>query len=126
MYVGTRVAAGITTGGLAVLIAQPTDVVKVRFQAQQNGKGARYTSTMQAYKKIAKNEGAKGLWKGTFPNVGRNAIVNVSEIVCYDIIKETILKSKLMDDNVPCHFTSAVIAGMYNISNIFKNFRKYF
>lgn len=48
---------------------------------------------------------------GTFPNVGRNAIVNVSEIVCYDIIKEAILKNNLMNDNVPCHFTSAVIAG---------------
>ena len=48
---------------------------------------------------------------GTFPNVGRNAIVNVAEIVCYDIIKELIIKRRIMDDNVPCHFTSAVIAG---------------
>lgn len=116
--VATRVAAGITTGGLAVLLAQPTDVVKVRFQAQkraQNGpktsSSIRYSSTLQAYKTIAKEEGIRGLWKGTFPNVSRNAIVNVSEIVCYDIIKETILHYHLMTDNIPCHFTSAVIAG---------------
>lgn len=68
MQVGTRIAAGLTTGGLAVLIAQPTDVVKVRFQAQQNGKGARYKSTMQAYKVIAKDEGARGLWRGIYDN----------------------------------------------------------
>jgi solute carrier family 25 (mitochondrial uncoupling protein), member 8/9 len=49
---------------------------------------------------------------GTFPNVGRNAIVNVSEIVCYDIIKESILQYNLMTDNIPCHFVSAVIAGL--------------
>ena len=50
---------------------------------------------------------------GTITNAGRNAIVNVSEIVCYDIIKDTIIGYNLMKDSVPCHFTSAVIAGMF-------------
>lgn len=48
---------------------------------------------------------------GTFPNVSRNAIVNVSEIVCYDIIKDSILHYDLMKDGVLLHFSSAVIAG---------------
>lgn len=43
--------------------------------------------------------------------MGRNAIVNVAEIVCYDVVKEKIIRKGWMDDNVPCHFTSAVIAG---------------
>merc|ERR1712215_577344 len=30
---GVRIAAGVTTGTLAILAAQPTDVVKVRMQA---------------------------------------------------------------------------------------------
>nr|CAD7408944.1 unnamed protein product [Timema cristinae] len=113
LHIGTRVAAGITTGALAVLIAQPTDVVKVRFQAQKRTSGVkRYTSTIAAYRMIGREEGLAGLWKGTFPNVSRNAIVNVSEIVCYDIIKDMILSHNLLDDSVPCHFTSAVIAGL--------------
>ncbi|KAJ9599200.1 hypothetical protein L9F63_010331, partial [Diploptera punctata] len=111
LNVGCRVAAGLTTGALAVLLAQPTDVVKVRFQAQQKQNGPRYKTTMQAYKTIAAQEGARGLWKGTFPNVSRNAIVNVSEIVCYDIIKDLLIQHRLMEDAIPCHFTSAVIAG---------------
>ncbi|PNF35520.1 Mitochondrial uncoupling protein 2 [Cryptotermes secundus] len=115
LHVGTRISAGLTTGALAVLLAQPTDVVKVRFQAQQRALGTetapRYKSTVQAYRTIAKQEGARGLWKGTFPNVSRNAIVNVSEIVCYDIVKDLILQHSLMRDAVPCHFTSAVISG---------------
>lgn len=66
MNIGARVAAGLTTGGLAVLIAQPTDVVKVRFQASITGtSSARYSSTIQAYKAIATKEGINGLWKGT-------------------------------------------------------------
>ncbi|GCB69499.1 hypothetical protein scyTo_0008395 [Scyliorhinus torazame] len=109
----TRLLAGCTTGGLAVILAQPTDVVKVRFQAQRNLWGApkRYNGTFQAYKSIAKDEGVRGLWKGTFPNITRNAIVNCSELVTYDIIKETILRKKLLTDTFPCHFISAFGAG---------------
>uniref|UniRef100_A0A1B6C001 Mitochondrial brown fat uncoupling protein 1 n=1 Tax=Clastoptera arizonana TaxID=38151 RepID=A0A1B6C001_9HEMI len=109
-----RIAAGSTTGAVAVLFAQPTDVVKVRFQAQlKGGTTNRYTSTMQAYKTIAVQEGPKGLWKGTLANASRNAIVNVSEIVCYDIIKENIIKYNLMKDAMPCHFVSGVVAGFF-------------
>ncbi|PSN33860.1 Mitochondrial uncoupling protein 2 [Blattella germanica] len=111
LNIGSRVAAGLTTGALAVLLAQPTDVVKVRFQAQHHQDAKRYKSTLQAYRTIAAQEGARGLWKGTFPNVSRNAIVNVSEIVCYDIIKDLLLQHNLMEDAIPCHFVSAVVAG---------------
>ncbi|XP_038611173.1 mitochondrial brown fat uncoupling protein 1 [Tachyglossus aculeatus] len=111
--IGSRILAGCTTGGMAVVIAQPTDVVKVRFQAQSNLHGAkpRYSGTLQAYKSIAAEEGVRGLWKGTLPNVTRNAIVNCTELVTYDVIKETILKHNLLTDNLPCHFLSAFGAG---------------
>ncbi|TRY54062.1 hypothetical protein DNTS_034492, partial [Danionella cerebrum] len=96
--VGVRILAGCTTGALAVSLAQPTDVVKVRFQAQSRLQGAskRYNGTMQAYKLIFQHEGLRGLWKGTLPNITRNALVNCTELVSYDLIKEAILKHKLM------------------------------
>lgn len=66
--IGTRLLAGCTTGAMAVTFAQPTDVVKVRFQAQvrlpDSGGVKRYSSTMEAYRTIARDEGVKGLWKG--------------------------------------------------------------
>lgn len=65
LNIGVRVAAGMTTGGLAVLLAQPTDVVKVRFQATNNAaSGTRYASTFEAYKTISAKEGLRGLWRG--------------------------------------------------------------
>ncbi|XP_072898843.1 mitochondrial brown fat uncoupling protein 1 [Hemitrygon akajei] len=111
--IGTSTLAACTTGGLAVALAQPMDVVKVRFQAQGNIQGVqrRYNGTLQAYKSIVKEEGVQGLWKGTFPNIARNAIVNCSELVTYDIIKQSILRNKLLTDNFPCHFISAFGAG---------------
>lgn len=66
--IGTRLLAGCTTGAMAVTFAQPTDVVKVRFQAQirlpDSGSVKRYNSTLEAYRTIAREEGVKGLWKG--------------------------------------------------------------
>ncbi|KAL4618167.1 mitochondrial uncoupling protein 2-like [Arapaima gigas] len=111
--VGVRILAGCTTGAMAVSIAQPTDVVKVRFQAQMNLKGVqrRYKGTLQAYRQIFLQEGLRGLWKGTLPNVTRNALVNCTELVTYDLIKEAILTHRLMTDNLPCHFASAFGAG---------------
>ncbi|XP_026158437.1 mitochondrial brown fat uncoupling protein 1 isoform X3 [Mastacembelus armatus] len=108
-----RILAGCTTGAMAVSFAQPTDVVKVRFQAQVNldGVARRYNGTMQAYKHIFQNEGLRGLWKGTLPNITRNALVNCTELVTYDLIKEAILGYNLMSDNLPCHFVSAFGAG---------------
>lgn len=60
--------AGCTTGAMAVTFAQPTDVVKVRFQAQVRlaDGGKRYNGTLDAYKTIARDEGVRGLWKGAF------------------------------------------------------------
>uniref|UniRef100_A0A3Q3LYD6 Dicarboxylate carrier UCP2 n=1 Tax=Mastacembelus armatus TaxID=205130 RepID=A0A3Q3LYD6_9TELE len=113
--IGIRLLAGSTTGAMAVAFAQPTDVVKVRFQAQvrlqESSSLKRYNGTIDAYKSIARDEGIKGLWKGCLPNITRNAIVNCSELVTYDIIKELILKCNLMTDNMPCHFTAAFAAG---------------
>ncbi|XP_057694909.1 dicarboxylate carrier SLC25A8-like isoform X1 [Corythoichthys intestinalis] len=110
-----RLLAGCTTGAMAVAVAQPTDVVKIRFQAQvrmpQGSAATRYTGTMEAYKTIARDEGIRGLWKGCLPNITRNAIVNCCEMVTYDIIKERILRSGLMTDDMPCHFTAAFAAG---------------
>ncbi|XP_036070705.1 mitochondrial uncoupling protein 2 isoform X2 [Oryzias melastigma] len=68
---GTRLLAGCTTGAMAVAFAQPTDVVKVRFQAQirllESGTVKRYGSTTQAYRTIVRDEGLRGLWKGAHP-----------------------------------------------------------
>lgn len=113
LHVMTRILAGLTTGGLAVIVGQPTEVVKIRFQAQKRLPGAQlqYISTPATYRKIGYEEGIRGLWKGAMPNIGRNAVVNVSEIVCYDIVKECLIVYGKMRDNIYCHFTAAVVAG---------------
>ncbi|XP_043830892.1 mitochondrial uncoupling protein 2-like isoform X2 [Dromiciops gliroides] len=66
--IGSRLLAGCTTGALAVAVAQPTDVVKLHFQAQACAGGSRrYQGTRDAYKAIARKEGLRGLWKDDLP-----------------------------------------------------------
>lgn len=108
-----RIGAGLTTGTLAILSAQPTDVVKVRMQAETKlaGEPSRYKGVVDAYLTIGKSEGIKGLYKGTMPNIARNCIVNIGEIVVYDVCKEALLSNRILSDGIPCHFTAAVMAG---------------
>nr|XP_047903973.1 mitochondrial uncoupling protein 3-like isoform X1 [Anser cygnoides]XP_047903974.1 mitochondrial uncoupling protein 3-like isoform X1 [Anser cygnoides] len=137
-----RLLAGCTTGAVAVTCAQPTDVVKVRFQAHAAlpDSARRYSGTVDAYRTIAREEGVRGLWRGTLPNIARNAIVNCGELVTYDLLKDALLRAQLMTgevgaggtlpgagpiptaltgpgsappppDNVPCHFVAAFGAG---------------
>lgn len=63
---GNKIAAGLMTGGVAVFIGQPTEVVKVRLQAQSHlhGLKPRYTGTYNAYRIIATTESLTTLWKG--------------------------------------------------------------
>jgi len=106
-----RIAAGVTTGTLAILCAQPTDVVKVRMQAAGN-KG-QYKGVIDAYTRIGREEGLKsGLYRGTMPNIARNCIINVGETVVYDAAKDYLISSSLMKDGIQCHLASAVIAGI--------------
>ncbi|XP_042636136.1 mitochondrial uncoupling protein 2-like isoform X1 [Catharus ustulatus] len=63
------------------------------------------------YRTIAREEGIHGLWRGTLPNIARNAVINCGELVTYDLIKDALLRAQLMADNVPCHFVAAFGAG---------------
>ncbi|KAK3093128.1 hypothetical protein FSP39_011442 [Pinctada imbricata] len=53
----------------------------------------------------------KLIYGGCVPNMVRNSIVNVGEIVTYDVIKDLLIMNKVMTDGVPCHLLSAAGAG---------------
>ncbi|KAJ7560699.1 hypothetical protein O6H91_04G141300 [Diphasiastrum complanatum] len=108
-----KIAAGLTTGALAITVANPTDLVKVRLQAEGKlppGVPRRYSGAMNAYSTIFKQEGVAALWTGLGPNVARNAIINAAELASYDQVKQSLLKLG-MKDNVFTHLLSGLGAG---------------
>lgn len=113
-----KIAAGLTTGALAITIASPTDLVKVRMQAQGKsppGAPKKYPSAFASYGIIAREEGIAGLWTGLGPNVARNAIINATELATYDQVKETLLSTGYFKDNVVTHLVSGLGAGFFAV-----------
>lgn len=104
-----KILASCTTASTAVLLFQPTEVVKIRMQAA--GAKQVYSGALSAYQTIGRREGMAGLYGGYQTNIFRLSVVNCTEIVVYDIIKSYVLYKNLMEDNVPLHLTSAVGAG---------------
>uniref|UniRef100_F6PWX7 Uncoupling protein 3 n=1 Tax=Ornithorhynchus anatinus TaxID=9258 RepID=F6PWX7_ORNAN len=96
--IAVRLLAGCTTGAMAVTCAQPTDVVKVRFQAcvQLEPGSRKYSGTVDAYRTIAREEGVRGLWKGR---------------VRFQLHLLLFGVQALGGDDFPCHFVSAFGAG---------------
>jgi len=106
-------AAGMASGSIGILVANPTDVVKVRLQADSaNSKGVRrYRGTADAYASILRNEGILGLWRGVGPNVLRCSVICAAEMAAYDEIKEGVLRKGLMQDGTPLHVVAGFAAG---------------
>jgi solute carrier family 25 uncoupling protein 8/9 len=105
-----KLMAGLTTGFIGVTISNPTDVVKVRLQAQGHlpaDAPRLYNGTWDAYRKIVRQDGLVGLWRGYVPNAVRFSVINAAELASYDQIKQTILRASLMKDDVPAHLVYA-------------------
>ncbi|XP_042042184.1 mitochondrial uncoupling protein 2-like isoform X2 [Salvia splendens] len=113
-----KVLAALLTGAIAIIVANPTDLVKVRLQAEGKlpvGVARRYSGALQAYYSIVKQEGVGALWTGLGPNIARNAVVNAAELASYDQVKETILKIPGFTDNVLTHILAGLGAGFFAV-----------
>ncbi|KAI4306660.1 hypothetical protein L6164_029918 [Bauhinia variegata] len=113
------ILAALLTGALAIVVANPTDLVKVRLQAEgqlPHGVPKRYSGAMDAYYTIVKEEGLGALWTGLGPNIARNAIINAAELASYDQIKRMILNIPGFSDSVFTHLLASLGAGFFAVS----------
>ncbi|XP_020215500.1 mitochondrial uncoupling protein 1 isoform X2 [Cajanus cajan] len=107
--------AAFTTGAVVIAVANPTDLVKVRLQAEgklTHGVPRRYSGSLNAYSTI---EGVQALWTGLGPNIARNAIINAAELASCDQVKQTILKIPGFTDNVVTHLLAGLGAGFFAV-----------
>nr|XP_004665921.1 kidney mitochondrial carrier protein 1 isoform X1 [Jaculus jaculus]XP_045001253.1 kidney mitochondrial carrier protein 1 isoform X1 [Jaculus jaculus] len=105
-----NVICGILSGVISSAIANPTDVLKIRMQAQSfaAGQGGMIGSFLNIYQQ----EGIRGLWKGVSLTAQRAAIVVGVELPVYDITKKHLILSGLMGDTVYTHFLSSFTCGL--------------
>lgn len=114
--VWTRVLAGALAGGAASAIANPTDVVKVRLQADgrrvATGERPRYEGTAHAIRRIVREEGAGAFYKGLGPNVQRACVVNGIGIASYDQSKQTAVALIGDGESLLARFCAALVGGV--------------
>ncbi|CAL8160678.1 unnamed protein product [Prunus armeniaca] len=113
-----KILAALLTGALAIIVANPTDLVKVRLQAEGKlpaGVPRRYSGAVDAYFTIVRQEGVGALWTGLGPNVARNAIINAAELASYDQVKETLLNIPGFMDNIFTHLLAGLGAGFFAV-----------
>ncbi|KAI9109110.1 hypothetical protein K1719_019733 [Acacia pycnantha] len=113
------ILAAMLTGALAIIVANPTDLVKVRLQSEGQlsmGVPRRYSGAMDAYFTIMRQEGLGALWTGLGPNIARNAIINAAELASYDQVKRTVLTIPGFTDNVFTHLLASLGAGLFAVS----------
>ena len=84
-------ACSLSSGALAALIGNPTDLILVRMQNDSNLKRPRnYKNVFEAAARIAKEEGLLTLWRGTVPTMFRAMAMNIGMMTSYDMIKQSV------------------------------------
>lgn len=117
-----KLLSGVSSGALGAAISTPTDLVKVRFQAARPPSGQPpYPNTFVAFARIfaeGKQQhdgkvvgGIKSLWRGTFPNVFRAAILTSTQIGSYDEVKGFFKTTLGLQEGIKLHFASSMVAG---------------
>ncbi|XP_068604781.1 kidney mitochondrial carrier protein 1-like isoform X2 [Brachionichthys hirsutus] len=100
---------GIFSGVVSSSIANPTDVLKIRMQAQGT---VIQGSMMGNFINIYQEEGTRGLWKGVSLTAQRAAIVAGVELSVYDATKKHLILSGYMGDTFHTHFLSSITCGL--------------
>ncbi|GAB6019891.1 hypothetical protein CHUAL_001426 [Chamberlinius hualienensis] len=105
-----NVICGMLAGAVSASIANPTDVLKVRMQAQ-NGDFVK-KPMIDSFMEISKKEGIRGLWRGVGPTAQRAAVIVGVVLPAYDVIKRHFINSNIMENGIYNHFISSFIAGL--------------
>jgi len=103
-----NVCLGVVAGATSAAITTPTDVLKVRMQAQ-TGRANHELSLAACFIDVYRNEGLNGLWRGVGPTAQRAAVVVGVELPVYDCTKHRLLP--YLSDGVYNHFASSMAAG---------------
>ena len=90
-----RAAASISAGGLAAAIANPAEVALIRMQSdgmKPKAERANYRSVFDALGRVARAEGIRGLWSGSYPTIVRAMSTNFGQLAFFSESKSQLKK----------------------------------
>ncbi|KAK0411555.1 hypothetical protein QR680_005712 [Steinernema hermaphroditum] len=109
-------AAGLVSGTLSRACIQPLDVLKIRFQLQEeplHGRGrGKYWGVLQATSLIRREEGARALWKGHVPAQGLSACYGIVQFTSFDFLSWHANRFPIAREyGMVCDFACGAMAG---------------
>jgi solute carrier family 25 oxoglutarate transporter 11 len=110
---GLKVASGMASGSIAVLMGTPFDVALVRMQADSMkpvSKRRGYKNAIDALTRVAKEEGIAKLYSGLAPNVLRGMAMNTGMLACFDQAKEVVCQYVTFEDPKKASLNSRLLA----------------
>ncbi|KAJ2159372.1 hypothetical protein GGF46_003075 [Coemansia sp. RSA 552] len=105
--------AGVTAGAVGGICGTPADIVLVRLQNDGSlpaEKRRNYKNAFDGLLRIAREDGAGGLFKGAVPNVSRAMLMTGAQLCSYDAFKQLLL-SLSFSEGLPLHFSASFLAG---------------
>jgi len=109
----TNILAGVVSGSISSAIANPTEVLKIRLQAQ-TVVSASNQGIVTELERIYRLEGLKGLYRGLMPSAQRAGIISGVHLPAYDFSKRCILDSNIFEDGdcVYTHLLASFCSGL--------------
>lgn len=103
-----KFAAAAASGGVGSVLANPTDLLKIRMMAWEHEPHPLRWHIREIYA----HGGVLGFYRGVSATVIRAMLLNSTKLATYDHIKHTLLNLEILKDGVLCHFISSVLAGI--------------
>ncbi|CAK8993227.1 Mitochondrial substrate carrier family protein ucpB (Solute carrier family 25 member 30 homolog) (Uncoupler protein B) [Durusdinium trenchii] len=111
----TKLASGASTGALGAGLANPIDLVRVRFQGESGAltQCGTYASGLRRFgrNELRRGEGLAGLWRGAPANVARAGLLSAGQLASYDQTKQVALKAG-WTDGPRLHLCSSCFSGL--------------
>lgn len=111
-----RMLASSSTGAVAMVFANPADLVKTKLQASIKpvpGETVPFSGTFSCFRHIIQTEGVAGLFRGLKIAVPRMAWQNMAEVTAYDLTKDLLRKHYNMEDGIQLYFLGSLSAGFF-------------
>jgi len=113
-----RFVAGGLSGGIGAAIANPTDLLKARMQADTAPGWCGGRSTKAQPKRmlihisdIYNTKGIRGFWLGVGTTVSRAVVLGAANLGTYSTAKSLLISDGGLDDGVFTHFCASTVAG---------------
>lgn len=108
-------AMAACSGFLGGIAGNFADVLNVRMQhdaALPPADRRNYKHAFDGLARMAREEGAPGLFRGWLPNSSRAAVMTAGQLASYDIFKSLLLAYTPLGDTLTTHFSASFLAGL--------------